>query len=150
MKLEDIRSLAKIMDDADLTSLEVSEGGLKVKLEKKPPAPPQVSAVIPVGAVAPPAATPAASAAASVAGQPKEHYKEIKSPMVGVFYTSPSPESEPYVKVGSTVKKGDVICIIEAMKLLNEINADQAGEIAEVCVENGQVVEYGQTLFKLR
>jgi acetyl-CoA carboxylase biotin carboxyl carrier protein len=70
--------------------------------------------------------------------------------MVGVFYTAPTPESEPYVKVGSTVKKGDVLCVIEAMKLMNEINSDQDGEIAEICAENGSVVEYGQTLFKLR
>jgi acetyl-CoA carboxylase biotin carboxyl carrier protein len=69
---------------------------------------------------------------------------------VGVFYTSSSPESQPYIKVGSKVKKGDIVCIIEAMKLLNEINSDQDGEIAEICVDNGQVVEYGQTLFKLR
>jgi len=74
----------------------------------------------------------------------------VKSPIVGVFYSAPSPQAEPYVQVGSKIKKGDTLCIIEAMKLLNEINADQDGEIAEVCVENGQVVEYGQTLFKLR
>ena len=75
--------------------------------------------------------------------------KEVKSPMVGVFYQAPSPEADPYVRVGSKVKKGDVLCVIEAMKLLNEITADTDGEIVDVCVENGQLVEYGQVLFKI-
>ena len=145
MKLDEIRSLAEIMKDAGLTSLEFSEGSSKVRLEKKPPVS-LISNVPTLGGV------PAAMS--SCAEEPKqenaEHYKEIKSPMVGVFYAASSPESEPYVKAGSTVKKGDVVCIIEAMKLLNEINADQDGEVAEICAENGQVVEYGQTLFRLR
>ncbi len=148
MKLEEIRSLAEIMKDADLTSLEVSEGGTKVRLEKKPPVtliPPMVS----VNGEMPVSAAPT-SGAETPKKENTERYKEIKSPMVGVFYAASSPESEPYVKVGSTVKKGDVVCIVEAMKLLNEINADQDGEIAEICAENGQVVEYGQTLFRLR
>lgn len=146
MKLDEIRSLAQIMRESDLTSLEVSEGDLKVRLEKKSPPPPP--AVLISGGAAPgPAAQPAAESAAQ---KHEDHLKEIKSPMVGVFYTSSSPESEPFVKVGSTVKKGDVVCIVEAMKLLNEINADQDGEVAEICAENGQVVEYGQTLFRLR
>ncbi len=146
MKLDEIRSLAQIMRESDLTSLEVSEGDLKVRLEKKSPPPPP--AVLISGGAAPgPAAQPAAEPEAQ---KHEDHLKEIKSPMVGVFYTSSSPESEPFVKVGSAVKKGDVVCIVEAMKLLNEINADQDGEVAEICAENGQVVEYGQTLFRLR
>lgn len=146
MKLDEIRSLAQIMRESDLMSLEVSEGDLKVRLEKKSPPPPP--AVLISGGAAPgPAVQPAAESAAQ---KHEDHLKEIKSPMVGVFYTSSSPESEPFVKVGSTVKKGDVVCIVEAMKLLNEINADQDGEVAEICAENGQVVEYGQTLFRLR
>ncbi len=143
MKLDEIRSLAEIMKDAGLTSLEVSEGGTKVRLEKKPPVT-LVPTAVPFGG---PAGFPPADAPKR---EKSESLKEIKSPMVGVFYTASSPESDPYVKVGSAVKKGDVVCIIEAMKLLNEINADQDGEIAEICVENGQVVEYGQTLFRLR
>lgn len=149
MKLEEVRSLAQIMQESDLTSLEVEEGGAKIKLEKKPLVQPVAPAILPVGAPVSAAAGTAAVPAAEKSAN-AENFKEIKSPMVGVFYTSPSPESESYVKVGSKVKKGDVVCIIEAMKLLNEINADQEGEIAEVCVENGEVVEYGQTLFKLR
>lgn len=145
MKLDEIRSLAEIMKDAGLTSLEVSEGDSKVRLEKKPPVS-LISNAPTLGGVP--------AAVSSCTEEPKqenaEHYKEIKSPMVGVFYAASSPERESYVKVGSTVKKGDVVCIIEAMKLLNEINADQDGEVAEICAENGQVVEYGQTLFRLR
>lgn len=148
MKMEDIRSLAQIMLDAGLTSLEITEDGQKIKLEKKPPVQPAVPAIMPVGTNC--AGVNNNENSSPVKQESTEYFKEIKSPMVGVFYTSPSPESEPYVKVGSTVKKGDVICMIEAMKLLNEINSDQEGEVAEICVDNGQVVEYGQTLFKLR
>ena len=74
---------------------------------------------------------------------------EVKSPMVGVFYAAPAPDAKPYVQVGDKVKKGDVLCIIEAMKLMNEIQADADGEIADICVQNGDLVEYGQTLFKI-
>ena len=101
----------------------------------------------------PPAPASAASAApvATQDGTPVDfnNLKEVKSPMVGVFYQAPSPEADPYVRVGSKVKKGDVLCVIEAMKLLNEITADTDGEIVDVCVENGQLVEYGQVLFKI-
>ena len=148
MKIEEIRSLAQIMEEAGLTGLEISDKELKIKLEKRP-------AIFPVPFAAVPAASggvPAALQENSAALKPQEApaYREIKCPMVGVFYVAPTPTSEPYVKVGSRVKKGDIICIIEAMKLLNEINSDQDGEIAEICAENGSVVEYGQTLFKLR
>ena len=74
----------------------------------------------------------------------------VSSPMVGVFYSAPTPDSEPYVGVGSKVEKGDVLCLVEAMKLMNEVTAEQSGEITAVCVENGQVVEYGQTLFMIK
>ncbi len=74
----------------------------------------------------------------------------IEAPMVGVFYAAPSPDSEPYVSVGSTVNKGDVVCIIEAMKLMNEVTSEKSGVITEICVENGQVVEYGQPLFLIK
>jgi acetyl-CoA carboxylase biotin carboxyl carrier protein len=74
---------------------------------------------------------------------------EVKAPMVGVFFNAPAPDSEPFVKVGDSVKKGDVLCILEAMKLMNEIPAESAGTISEICVKNGDVVEYGQVLFKI-
>ncbi len=74
---------------------------------------------------------------------------EIKSPMIGVFYSSPSPEAEPFVKIGSRVKTGDILCIVEAMKLMNDITADRDGEIVDICAQNGDIVEYGQTLFRI-
>ena len=76
-------------------------------------------------------------------------YRDIKSPMVGIFYAAPSPEAEPFVKVGSKVKKGDTLCIIEAMKLMNDVVAETDGEIVEICAENGSLVEFGQILFKI-
>ena len=76
-------------------------------------------------------------------------YRDVKSPMVGIFYASPSPDAEPFVKVGSKVKKGDTLCIIEAMKLMNDVMAEEDGEIVEICAENGSLVEFGQILFKL-
>ena len=74
----------------------------------------------------------------------------VAAPMIGVFYAAPSPDKDPYVTVGSKVNKGDVLCLIEAMKLMNEVTAERSGEIAAVCVENGQVVEFGQTLFRIK
>jgi acetyl-CoA carboxylase biotin carboxyl carrier protein len=145
VELKDIRSLAQIMKDTGLTGLELVEEGKKIRLEKHMP-PPVVSAAPPASGAGAPSAPPVQAEKS----EKDQGLKEIKSPMVGVFYTSSSPESQPYIKVGSKVKKGDIVCIIEAMKLLNEINSDQDGEIAEICVDNGQVVEYGQTLFKLR
>ena len=98
-----------------------------------------------------PASAASAAPVATQDGTPVDfnNLKEVKSPMAGVFYQAPSPEADPYVRVGSKVKKGDVLCVIEAMKLLNEITADTDGEIVDVCVENGQLVEYGQVLFKI-
>ena len=78
-----------------------------------------------------------------------DKYCNVKSPMVGIFYTAPSPEAEPFVKVGSKVKKGDTLCIIEAMKLMNDVVAEEDGEIVEICAENGSLVEFGQILFKI-
>ena len=82
--------------------------------------------------------------------QPDDGSTPVSSPMVGVFYAAPSPDEEPYVTVGSKVNKGDVLCLIEAMKLMNEVTAEQSGEIVKVCVDNGQVVEYGQPLFMIK
>ena len=76
-------------------------------------------------------------------------YRDVKSPMVGIFYTAPSPDAEPFVKVGSKVRKGDTLCIIEAMKLMNDVVAEEDGEIVEICAENGSLVEFGQVLFKI-
>lgn len=159
MKIEEIRELAQIMKENGLGILELQEDGTNLRMEAASAAAPAVVPVVQaVPAAAPVQAAPAAPASAASAapvatqdGTPVDfnNLKEVKSPMVGVFYQAPSPEADPYVRVGSKVKKGDVLCVIEAMKLLNEITADTDGEIVDVCVENGQLVEYGQVLFKI-
>lgn len=150
MKIEEIRELAQIMKENGLGVLELQEDGTSLRLETACEAAPVVQAVVPAAAPAAPAPAPTAPATAQD-GTPVDfnNLKEVKSPMVGMFYQAPSPEADPYVRVGSKVKKGDVLCVIEAMKLLNEITADTDGEVVDVCVENGQLVEYGQVLFKI-
>lgn len=150
MKIEEIRELAQIMKENGLGVLELQEDGTSLRLETACATAPVVQAVAPAAAPAAPAPAPTAPATAQD-GTPVDfnNLKEVKSPMVGMFYQAPSPEADPYVRVGSKVKKGDVLCVIEAMKLLNEITADTDGEIVDVCVENGQLVEYGQVLFKI-
>lgn len=156
MNIQDIKELAKIMQETGITSLHLTEGALDISMERNTAAP--APAVQPV-AVQAPVAVPELSAptAEPAAVEPQavgttidfNHITEVKSPMVGVFYAAPSPDAQPYVQVGSKVKKGDVLCIIEAMKLMNEITAEQDGEIVDICVQSGQVVEYSQTLFKI-
>lgn len=150
MKIEEIREMAQIMKENGLGVLELQEDGTSLRLETACATAPVVQAVVPAAAPAAPAPAPTAPATAQD-GTPVDfnNLKEVKSPMVGMFYQAPSPEADPYVRVGSKVKKGDVLCVIEAMKLLNEITADTDGEIVDVCVENGQLVEYGQVLFKI-
>ena len=148
MNIDDISALARILDSNGLTSLEVSEGNLRVRLEKNP----GVTVTRPVphrdgdGARDVSEAPPGLAVTDIPANTGAEAV--IVSPLVGVLYSSPSPDSEPFVSIGSRVKKGDVLCIVEAMKIMNEITAERDGEIADVCVKNGAVVEYGQTLFK--
>ena len=148
MKISDIKALAELVRKNNLSALDLSEGELHIRIENAPalqsaPAPeaaaPQEAAPVPAPAPAPAADNGPYFGAARM----------IVSPMVGVFYASPSPDDPPFVKVGQKVHKGDVLCIIEAMKLMNEITAEEDGEIIDVCAANGSVVEYGQTLFKL-
>ena len=151
MNIQDIKELAKIMQETGITSLHLTEGALDISMERNTAAPaPAVQPVAVQAPVAAPTAEPAAVEAQAVGTTIDfNHITEVKSPMVGVFYAAPSPDAQPYVQVGSKVKKGDVLCIIEAMKLMNEITAEQDGEIVDICVQSGQVVEYSQTLFKI-
>lgn len=138
MELEKIQALAQVLKDNDLSVLKLSDGEDQIVLKRQLSGPVMQAAPV--------------QAAASVQGAPEAvetSYQEVKSPMVGVFYSAPSPDSEPFVSEGNRVKKGDVLCVIEAMKLMNEVNAESDGTVVEVCVENGQVVEYGQTLFRI-
>ncbi|HWR24136.1 MAG TPA: acetyl-CoA carboxylase biotin carboxyl carrier protein [Feifaniaceae bacterium] len=144
MNLKSIRELVRLLEHSDLTVLEVSEADTKIHLEKNPA--PQRAQGLPVQKFPQPEA-PAAKAPDGAVDF--NNIVEIKSPMVGVYYSAPAPDAKPFVTVGSKVKKGDVLCVIEAMKLMNEITAEVDGEIVDVCVENGQVVEYAQILFKV-
>jgi acetyl-CoA carboxylase biotin carboxyl carrier protein len=151
----DLRKLKKLIDlvqESGIAELEITEGEEKVKIVKggvvaisQTPlaAPPPAPAAEPRSAAAAPAATPA-PAAEPAAGQ-EGHV--LKAPMVGTFYRSSSPDAKAFVEVGQTIKEGQTICIIEAMKLMNEIEADASGVVKAILVENGQPVEYGQPLF---
>ena len=149
MNIKQIRELAQIAAENGLSAIEVAEGENRVRIERAVAAPAAVPAVVSMPA---PAAAPTAPAPAPAAEETNVDFnrtREIKSPMVGVFYAAPSPDAKPFVEVGSKVKKGDIVCIVEAMKLMNEITAEFDGEVVDICVHNGDVVEYGQTLFKL-
>ena len=152
MNLRQIRDLVRLLESSGLSVLEIEENDLRVRLEKGQTA----GFAQPVPAAQPQAAPPALPAQAVPAPAPVpdgtvdfNRLKEVKSPLVGIFYAAPSPGAEPFAGVGSRVKKGDVLCVVEAMKLMNEITADADGEVIDVCVQNGQVVEFGQILFKL-
>ena len=127
-----IRKYARLMQELELTGLEITEGDTVVRLER--------------AAAAAPAA---AGTSALPEPAPAETGEAVRSPMVGVFYAAPAENARPYVAVGDRVKRGDVLCIIEAMKLMNEITAEIDGVVAEVCAENGQIVEYGSVLFRM-
>lgn len=148
MDVKKIESLAKLMKETGLTGLELVEDGQQLRLER------QVEVVAaPVAAPAPAAPVPATGAEAlGVAHEEPAPVKEgtlVLAPTVGVFYSAPGPDARPFVEVGDQVKKGDTLCIIEAMKLMNEIPAEVDGTVAEICVGNGQVVEFNQPLFRI-
>ena len=155
----DLRKLKKLIDlvqESGIAELEITEGEEKVKIVKGGAVAMVAAApamMAPVAAVAPAAArgTAAAPAAAAPAPEPAAAPEGhvVKAPMVGTFYRSPSPDAKAFVEVGQAVKEGDTICIIEAMKLMNEIEADASGTVKAILVENGQPVEYGQPLFIL-
>jgi acetyl-CoA carboxylase biotin carboxyl carrier protein len=152
MDLRKLKTLIDLVAESDIAEIEVTEGDDKVRIVKHAStlvAAPATAPVLTVPANAAglaPAAMPATTAVAEPAPEPTKG-NIVKSPMVGTFYRSPSPGAKAFVEVGQAVKPGDTLCIIEAMKLLNEIEAEVAGEIKEVLVENGQPVEYGQPLF---
>jgi len=161
MNLDDIQRLIKMVDESGLDEMTIEEGEFKLTLKKaaEPSASPAVSTMpmmmSPQFFPPPPALpTPPAPAVAKPAettppapAETAKKYKEIRSPMVGTFYRAPAPDANPYVQVGDTITKGKVLCIIEAMKLMNEIESDVDGKIVKILVENGKPVEYDQILF---
>jgi acetyl-CoA carboxylase biotin carboxyl carrier protein len=154
MDLRKLKTLIDLVAESDIAELEVTEGESKVRIVKSGSVPQSQVVMMPQQHAAPfhapiPASTAPAVSAPAAAAPAAEEIKGhvVKSPMVGTFYRSSAPGAAPFVDVGSSVKEGDTLCIIEAMKLLNEIDADTSGVIKQILVENGQPVEFGQPLF---
>ncbi len=147
MDLRKLKTLIELVEGSGIAELEIQEGEERVRITRAPGPGQGVAAaagvVTQIATTAPPATVPAAEAPAPPA-EPEGHL--VKSPMVGTFYRAASPGAKPFVEVGDTVAVGDTLCIIEAMKLMNEIESDQAGVVKQILVENGQPVEFGQPL----
>lgn len=157
MNIEQIKELISIVEKSNISSFELEEEGYKIRIAKELAAKPDERQTIylPSGSAAFGVNTSnfqeQAYGCAVDEGKSEENsFIVIKSPMLGVFYSAPAPDAPDFVKVGDHIKKGEVLCIIEAMKLMNEILAEKEGEIAEICVENGQIVEFSQALYKVK
>ncbi len=167
MDLETLRGIVELMEQHDLSHVKIDDESGKIELDRGPKAAPAPAPVPPVviaaasgfpGAAPAPAPAPASPAPASTpapapaAPAPKpadDGSREVSAPMVGVFYAAPAPGADPFVTVGSKVKKGDTLCIVEAMKCMNEIAAECDGTIVDICVSDGELVEYGRCLMKI-
>jgi acetyl-CoA carboxylase biotin carboxyl carrier protein len=158
MDLRKLKTLIDLVSESNISELEITEADGKVRIVKADPSLARPAAWVPAPTLTAPvmaqplavAAQPAAGAAAAPQGAPTEPVETghiVRSPMVGTFYRASAPGAKPLVEVGQAVKEGDPICIIEAMKIMNEIEADKAGTITQVLVQNGQAVEFGQPLF---
>jgi acetyl-CoA carboxylase biotin carboxyl carrier protein len=157
LNMEELRDLANLVDEHGFTDFEFENSNIRVRLSKNPA--PQIIQAMPQYAASPSGSAPAHPAqsktegqtdTASTAASADEDLHKITSPIVGTFYRSPSPDKDPYVKEGSNVSADTIVCIVEAMKLMNEIEAEVAGEVVKIYVENGQPVEYGQPLFGIK
>ncbi len=154
MDLKDIKDLIALMRKNDLSVFKMEKDGFKITLKRGNDFQPIITAPAPVALpgglpVAAPSASPESAPPASAEAKPSD-LKEITSPMVGTFYASPSPEAPPYAEVGTAISPGTVVCIIEAMKVMNEIKAEIAGTVVEVVAENGKPVQFGQVLFRVK
>lgn len=141
---DQVESLADILDDKGLNEIEYEATGVKIRVTRFP-----ANTLPPQGGAVPPATGPAASEGDADPPAPEGESHLIRSPIVGTFYEAPSPDAAPFVSVGDRVSKGEVVCIIEAMKLMNEIEADRDGVVAELLVKNGQGVGYEEPLFRI-
>jgi acetyl-CoA carboxylase biotin carboxyl carrier protein len=158
--LEFLRGLIEAVDGSGIDNFELNRAGTRIRISKTPPpAPVAATQVVPAlqSAPATPAALPAAATEAALATHaapatptaPETNLAEVKSPMVGTFYRAPAPEAPAYVEVGSVVRKGQTLCILEAMKLMNELESEVDGVVRAILVENSDPVEYGQVLFRI-
>ena len=159
MDLKEVRELIKLVTERGITEFEIEREGFRLRIARPSETPVPVMPTAPVIIQTPVATVPealqlapatVAPTPAPPAAAPEPELHIIKSPIVGTFYRSPSPTAEPFVKIGDQVEQDTVVCIIEAMKLMNEIHAEAVGEIAKIFVENGQPVEYGQPLFGIK
>ena len=153
MDLKELEKLVALVENAGISHLSIDENGTKIEIKKEPA--PSYQMTLPAQSPAPvQAAAPVAPTAPVVSSDSApakdENLIEIKAQMVGTFYASSSPDSPPFVKVGDTISSGQVVCVIEAMKLFNEIESEVSGVVEQICVSNEQAVEFGQTLFLLR
>ena len=147
MDIRKVKKLIELLDESGIAEIEITEGEESVRISRYAPgvaaAPAPVAMAAPVAA-APAAAAPAAAPAAPA--EPEEEGFEVTAPMVGTFYEAPSPNAEPFVKVGDNVNVGDTLCVIEAMKMMNQIEADISGVVKSIRLQNGEPVEFGQTM----
>ena len=153
MNMKEIKKLVDLVEEAQVSRLSVETPELKIEVRKELNGVPQVITELPAQAVqaaAPVAAAPATPAAPAAPVDDTAGLIPLKSEMVGTFYGAPNPDSDAYTKVGSAIQSGQVVCIIEAMKLFNEIESDVSGTVEKICVKDGESVEFGQTLFLLR
>ena len=151
--VQKIRELIKIMNENDLVEIDIKHGDDQLALRRAQPAPVAGPIIASLPNAMPTAGMPADQSAAAGAAPPaqaEDDFLEITSPIVGTFYEAPSPDSDPYVESGAHVTAQTVVCIIEAMKVMNEIKAEISGTVVKTCVTNGQAVEYGQVLFKIQ
>jgi len=147
MDLRKLKTLIDLVSESNVSELEITEAEGKVRIVKSPVAGAPAVMYAPAPAVVPAAAAPAVVTPAIEVAPAAPAGHQVKSPMVGTFYRAASPGAKPFVEVGSAIKQGDTICIVEAMKILNEIEADKTGTVTQILIENGEAVEYGQPLF---
>ena len=150
MDLERIEALLSLLNEQEVNEFSFEDEDLKLKIKLGPTVVQGVAAAAPVAIAAPAPAASAPAPASAETEAPADDLHAISSPMVGTFYRSPSPDAPPFADVGQTVKKGQVVCIVEAMKLMNEIEADVDGTIVSIEVENAQPVQFGQALVRIR
>jgi acetyl-CoA carboxylase biotin carboxyl carrier protein len=153
MTNQDILDLLKIFNDSGVAEMEVQRGEDRLRLRRAPTAVEMAvpaAAPAPATAAVPSAPVPSAAAVPAKPAGPESNHLLVKSPIVGTYYDAPSPEASPFVKIGDAVEPGQVLCIIESMKLMNEIEAEVAGTVVHKLVENGRPVEYGEALFAIR
>ena len=147
MNLKEIKEILELLKGSDVTEFEVARGENMLKVRRGTPV--EIRQAVSAPTVAAPAAAPAEQARPAKETAPKPNTKEIVSPIVGTFYRAPAPDASPFVEVGTRVTKGQVLCIIEAMKIMNQIESDAGGTVAAILVENAQPVAYGQPLFHI-